>query len=117
RSDELGAMAKAVGVFEDNLVRQAELEADRRRESEAKERRVELLDRFLREFQASIETAIGGMASAAQEMQLQADALAGIAETTTQQTAAVASAAEEAAMNVQTVAAAAEELAISVTEI
>ncbi len=118
RGDEIGAMASAVQVFKDNLIRTRQLEADTAQARLAAE---EQRKRAMREMADGFENAVGGiigmLSSSATELQATAGAMSGTAAETAAQSATVAAAAEEAASNVNTVAAAAEELGSSVQEI
>ncbi|TXN06198.1 HAMP domain-containing protein [Methylobacterium sp. WL64] len=118
RHDEIGAMAAAVEVFKDNMIRTRalEVEAEQARAAAEEQRKA-----GMREIADSFEKAVGGIigrvSSSATELQTTASALSAMAGQTSAQSGAVASAAEEAASNVNTVAAAAEELGSSVQEI
>ncbi|MCJ2014530.1 methyl-accepting chemotaxis protein [Methylobacterium sp. J-076] len=118
RGDEIGAMASAVEVFRDNLVRARRLEAET---SAARQSAEEQRNAGMRQMAEGFEAAIGGIAtlvsSSATELQATAQSMAGTAAATARQSTTVATAAEEAAANVTTVAAAAEELGSSVQEI
>ncbi|GJD97651.1 methyl-accepting chemotaxis protein [Methylobacterium iners] len=118
RRDELGAMAGAVQVFKDNMIRSRALEEETelaRAGAEAQRKAA------MREMADSFEQAVGGIVemvtAAATELQATAQGMAGTATQTANQSTTVAAAAEEAAANVNTVAAAAEELGSSVEEI
>ena len=118
RHDEIGAMAAAVQVFKDNMIRARELEAQTvvaRASAEAQRKRtmVELADSF----EAAVGGIIGMVSSSATELQATASTMTATATETASQATTVAAAAEEAAANVNTVAAAAEELGASVREI
>ena len=117
REDEIGEMARAVLVFKQNMLRNAEMEAAERAEHFRKEERQRVVEARLAEFDRSISGTIAALASAATELQSTAGAMAATAERATSQSGAVASASEEASANVGTVAAAAEELSASVQEI
>ena len=116
--DEVGAMAKTLQVFKDNM-----LEADRLRieqeetkqRSEA-ERRKAMLD-LADSFEASVGGVVGSVTTAAQQLQNTAQSMSATAEQTTRQSSAVAAASEETTQNVQTVASATEELSASISEI
>ncbi|QEE40196.1 MULTISPECIES: methyl-accepting chemotaxis protein [unclassified Methylobacterium] len=118
RHDEIGAMAAAVEVFKDNMIRTRalEVEAEQARAAAEEQRKA-----GMREIADSFEKAVGGIigrvSSSATELHTTASALSAMAGQTSAQSGAVASAAEEAASNVNTVAAAAEELGSSVQEI
>ena len=117
-SREIGAMAAAIQVFKDNLIRTRQLEA----EAEAARRMAEEQRRAgMRQMAETFEAAIGGIvgqvSASAMRLQDAAQAMTATAGRTASQSAAVAAAAEQAASNVSTVAAAAEELGSSVQEI
>lgn len=118
RGDEVGIMARAVGVFRTNAMEMRRLEAEQAaaQAHAAEEKRQamhDLADRF--------DHAVGGIVSqvsaAATELQASASTLTSASEETTAQSMAVASASEQASANVETVSASAEELAASVGEI
>ncbi|MCJ2069656.1 methyl-accepting chemotaxis protein [Methylobacterium sp. J-030] len=118
RRDEIGAMAAAVQVFKDNLIRSRTLEAEaaQARASAEAQRKADM-----RQMADSFETAVGGIvgqvSASATELQTTAGSMSAMAGQTSAQSNAVAAAAEEAGANVNTVAAAAEELGSSVQEI
>jgi methyl-accepting chemotaxis protein len=117
RKDEIGGMAAAVQVFKDNMVRADELAAGQAQEQKRKEERQFAIDGFIKEFDKSVSTSLGMLASASTELQSTAKSMSNTAEETQRQSAAVAAASEQASVNVQTVASAAEQLASSVAEI
>jgi methyl-accepting chemotaxis protein len=118
RRDEIGAMAGAVQVFKDNLIRTRALEAETAlARASAEEQRKAAMRAMADSFEAAIGGIIGTVTSAATQLQATAQSMSGTATETASQSVTVASAAEEAAANVETVAAAAEELGTSVHEI
>ncbi|CAA2158182.1 Methyl-accepting chemotaxis protein 4 [Methylobacterium brachiatum] len=118
RRDEIGAMAAAVEVFKDNLIRTRALEAEAAQSRVAAEQqRKAALRQMAENFEKAVGGIIGRVSSSATELQATASAMSTMAGRTSAQSDAVASAAEEAASNVNTVAAAAEELGSSVQEI
>ncbi|MGU3407680.1 methyl-accepting chemotaxis protein [Methylobacterium brachiatum] len=118
RRDEIGAMAAAVQVFKDNLIRTRALEAETAQARlAAEEQRKAGMRQMADSFEAAVGGIIGTVSSSATELQATAGAMSGTAAETAAQSTAVAAAAEEAASNVGTVAAAAEELGSSVQEI
>ncbi|WP_210031314.1 methyl-accepting chemotaxis protein [Methylobacterium sp. PvR107] len=118
RRDKIGAMAAAVQVFKDNLIRTRQLEAET---AEARRAAEEQRTSGMRQMADSFERAVGGIiglvSSSATELQATAGSMSAMAAQTSAQSTTVAAAAEEAASNVNTVAAAAEELGSSVQEI
>ncbi|KAB1074309.1 HAMP domain-containing methyl-accepting chemotaxis protein [Methylobacterium planeticum] len=118
RRDEIGAMAAAVQVFKDNLVRARALEAETAlARAGAEVQRKAAMREMADGFEAAVSGIVGSVASAATELQATAQTMTATATETASQSTTVAAAAEEAASNVNTVAAAAEELGSSVAEI
>ena len=118
RRDEIGAMAVAVQVFKDNLIRTRQLEADTAQARlAAEEQRKAGMRQMADGFEAAVGGIIGLVSAAATELQATAGSMSAMAGETSAQSGAVAAAAEEAASNVNTVAAAAEQLGSSVIEI
>ena len=118
RGDEIGAMAVAVQVFKDNLIRTGQLEEEAARaRAEAEVNRQIALRQMADAFEQTVGGIVDTVASAADALQGTAQGMSGMAADTACKSTAVAAAAEEAAANVGTVAAAAEELGTSVQEI
>ncbi|WP_158043465.1 methyl-accepting chemotaxis protein [Skermanella pratensis] len=117
RGDEIGEMARTIGVFRDNLRHAAALEQQRRADEEARERRSRNLERLTGEFGVNIDQVVKAVTSQAAEMRSTSESMSAIAEETARQSSAAASASDQARVNVQTVAAAAEELSSSIGEI
>ncbi|MDG4603193.1 MAG: methyl-accepting chemotaxis protein [Defluviicoccus sp.] len=115
--DEIGTMAKAVGVFKDNAVARERLEAEQAQERNAREERARRVEAMIGSFDREVATALEAVGGAAGTMQATSQAMSATAEETSRQATAVAAASEQASANVQTVAAAAEELAASIREI
>jgi methyl-accepting chemotaxis protein len=117
RLDEIGAMAKAVQVFKDNMVQADQLSAAQQAEQAAKEARARKVHALTTDFDASIGSVVQAVSTQAGQMQSSAQSLSATAEEATKQTTAVAAASEQASANVQTVASATEELSSSIAEI
>jgi methyl-accepting chemotaxis protein len=117
RRDELGAMARAVGVFKENMLRNAALEEEKRIERETKEKRQAELNERVRKFSVSIAEVVNAVASQATELETTARSMASSAEEASRQASAVTAAVTQTNANVQTVASSSEELAASVREI
>ncbi|WCS28643.1 methyl-accepting chemotaxis protein (plasmid) [Methylobacterium sp. NMS14P] len=116
--NEIGAMAAAVQVFKDHLIRSRHLEREAARaratvEEPRKRTVLELADGFER----AVGSVVGQVSSSAAELQATAQAMTATATETAGRSTTVASAAGQAASNVNTVAVAAEELGASVQEI
>ncbi|MCJ2111906.1 methyl-accepting chemotaxis protein [Methylobacterium sp. E-025] len=118
RRDEIGAMAAAVQVFKDNLIRTRAIEAETAQgDLAALAQRKAGMRQMADDFEAAVGGIVGMVSSSATELQATARALTATATETASQSTTVATAAEEAGTNVTTVAAAAEELGASVLEI
>jgi methyl-accepting chemotaxis protein len=117
RQDEIGEMSRAVQVFKENKIHADALDAEQRRQQEAKERRSIALEGLVAQFERGISSVLEAVASAATEMRATAEGMSATAEETSRQATVVAAAAEQASTNVETVAAAAEELSASINEI
>ncbi|MCJ2019734.1 methyl-accepting chemotaxis protein, partial [Methylobacterium sp. E-065] len=118
RGDEIGAMASAVQVFKDNLIRTRQLEAETAQARMAAEEQRKVGMRQMADgFEAAVGGILGMVSSSATELQATAQTMTATATETASQSTTVAAAAEEASSNVNTVAAAAEELGSSVQEI
>ena len=117
RDDEIGAMASAVQVFKDNMLRAESLAAEQRDEQTRKEKRQQAVETSIAGFEKSVGAVLGKLGSSSTHLSTTATAMTGTAEETTRKATAVAAASEEASTNVQTVASATEELSSSVAEI
>jgi methyl-accepting chemotaxis protein len=118
RQDEVGEVARAVGVFKDGLAETERLRAEQeevKRRNEAERRRAMIA--LAEGFEGSVGSVVKGVGSAATELQATAQSMSATAEQTTRQSTAVAAASEETTQNVQTVASASEELSASISEI
>jgi methyl-accepting chemotaxis protein len=117
RGDEIGAMAKALAFFKDNLIKNRDMAAAQDVERKAKEKRAEQIAIRTTAFDNVIKMVLGTVSSASQQMEASAQTMQAAAEETNVQSTAVAAASEQAAANVQTVASATEELSSSISEI
>jgi len=118
RRDEIGAMGRAVQVFQENAVAVRRLEeAAAAATAQAAADRQAAMHRLADSFQAAVGGVVTGVSAAAAEVRGAAEELAGNAERASRQATTVGTATEQAAANVQLVAAASEELATSVNEI
>jgi methyl-accepting chemotaxis protein len=117
RRDEIGAMAGAVEVFKDNMIKNDEMAAAQEAERKAKEARAEKISQRTASFDNVIKLALSTVSAASRQMETSAQSMQAAAEETNVQSTAVAAASEQASTNVQTVAAATEELSSSIQEI
>jgi methyl-accepting chemotaxis protein len=116
--NEIGAMAAAVQVFKDNLIRSRllEREAAEARAAAEEQRRIGM-HQMADGFERAVGGIIGQVSASAATLEATAQAMRATATETADRSTTVASAAEQAASNVGIVAAAAEELGTSVQEI
>jgi methyl-accepting chemotaxis protein len=119
RGDEIGDMAKAIGVVRANAEQRArdEAEAKSRQDQLAGEQRKTEMHRLADKFESAVGEIVNTVSSASTELETSATSLRATAERSEQLTGMVASASEEASSNVQSVASATEELTSSVNEI
>ena len=117
RRDEIGAMAEAVTVFKENMVKARELAAREAEEAKARERRAAKIQQLTEQFDSQATAALGAVTTAVSSLQTSATTMSGVADEASRQSTAVAAASEEASTNVTTVATATEELAGSIAEI
>ena len=118
RRDEIGAMAVAVQVFKENLIRTGQLEAETAEARLAAEEQRKIgMRQMADQFEGAVGSIIGMVSASATELQATAQTMTGSATRTATRSSTVATAAERAASNVNSVAAAAEELGASVEEI
>ena len=114
RPDEIGDMARALGVFVVSGHKLDELFAGRK---EAAEQRKQALLKLAGNFEASIGDVVGGVAAASSQLQATASAMAAAAEQASAQSGAVASSMDRASSGVTAAAAASDEFAMSIGEI
>ena len=117
RNDEIGAMATAVQVFKDNMIKADRLAAEKEAENQVKVRRAQMLDQLTHAFEAKVSELVGGLSAASSVMEETAQSMSSTASATNRQAAVVATASDQTSTNVQTVASATEELTSSITEI
>lgn len=117
RSDEIGQLNGALGVFHAQAVEKAALAKEQEANKEQVERRAATLQTLFDGFEAAVGGVVTSVSTASDDMQTAARTMTGIADQTSERSAVVASASEEASTNVQAVASAAEQISASVAEI
>jgi methyl-accepting chemotaxis protein len=117
RTDEIGALAGALGTFKQNAEDKARIEAEQRERHAQAESRQQSVDANIRAFEAEVKQALDALGQASRQMLETSGDMSRAAERSKGQVKAVAGASEEASSNVQTVAAASEELSASIGEI
>lgn len=115
--NEIGAMAEAVQVFKDNMIKNDDMVAGQLAEQRAKEERAMIVAERTRQFDNVVKMTLGTVSGASKQLETSAQTMQAAAEETNVQSTAVAAASEQASTNVQTVASATEELTASIREI
>ena len=124
RGDEIGAMAQAVSVFKENMIRTDEL-TEQQHEASKKEKETQVVreirqnqvGEYIQDFDLTMMTVMESLTRADSILKETAASVASGADETSTQATTVSAASEEASTNVQTVASAAEQLSASITEI
>ena len=117
RRDEVGAMASAVAVFRDSLLRIRVLDAEREEERRSKQMRIKQLEALNGSFESDVGAHTSSLSEAASKMTGTARALLEIAAQTDDRCANVAAAAEQATEHVRLVVTSTREVSTSVDEI
>lgn len=116
--NELGDMARSVAVFRDAMVEREGMEAEREvMKTQMEERRRAEMTQLASHFEHAVGQIVGGIGTAAVQLEGSALSLTNSTERTEQLSGVVSSASQESSANVQSIAAATEEMAASVTEI
>ncbi len=115
--NEIGAMAAAVQVFKDNMIKNDDMVAAQLAEQKAKEERAIRVANRTRDFDNVVKLTLNTVSGASKQLESSAQTMQASAEETNVQSTAVAAASEQASANVQTVASATEELTASIKEI
>ncbi|MCW9035926.1 MAG: cache domain-containing protein [Rhodospirillales bacterium] len=117
RKDEIGAMARAVEVFRENMIKANRLAEEQHETQEKQIKHAKAIEDLTKVFDSNVSSMLQLVSSAATQMKSTSEELSTTAEETSGKSMTVAAAAEQATSNVQTVATATEELASSVSEI
>lgn len=118
RKDELGDMARALLVFQENGREKVRLEAEQEEQARlAEEEKRRTMNELADTFETNVNGVVSMVSSAAEQMVGLANMLSESAARAGERSTAVAAASEEASTNVETVAAASEEMANSIAEV
>ena len=117
RKDEVGKIARGLGIFKDNALEKVRLDEVQRQENETKLAHGERIEALTKGFESKANTVVQAVSGAANDLESAAITLTATIEQTSRQGAAVAAASEQATANVQVVAAAATQLSSSIAEI
>jgi methyl-accepting chemotaxis protein len=117
RPDEVGAMARAVLVFKDQMANGRRLEAAATAVRERRERQQAAMERHTRDFGESVSGVLASLGASATTMRDAAEGMARAVERTRSGTASTAAGAEESSRNLAGIAAATDALTTSGDEI
>ncbi len=117
QQDEIAAMAGALDVFRDNMIRARALDAEQDRDRAAKVERTSRIEGRIQEFENTVHVALESLLASANAMQQTAQDMTETAQRSSALAGTVAAAAEQTSVNVQTVSAGTEELSSSIAEI
>src|SRR5579871_6054199 len=117
RSDEIGALAKAIRIFQDAMDRNRNLHSQISLESSAREERSRHIDASVEGFRQAIGLVLHAVTGNASAMRNAAQTIARVTSNVSERAEAAAGATAQASGNVSTVASATEELSASVEEI
>lgn len=117
RRDEVGAMAKAVEVFRESMIRADTLAREQVVAQTERDTKQTKVNSYISQFELTIRSVLESLSHAESIMGTTAVSVDKGAADTKNESAAVASAAEESTTNIQSVASATEQLAASIQEI
>jgi len=115
--NEIGAMARAVVIFKENMIRADELAAKETDVLKAREDRATAVEDLTDRFDIDVADTLKMVKAASSELNTTATAMTTTAGESKRQAGVAASATERASLNVRTVADAAEQLSTSISEI
>src|SRR5882757_6282264 len=117
RRDEIGALARSIGVFQQAMNRNEDLTRTVKSDAEAREQRQQRVASEIAQFGGDIEVRLGELGHISDQMLKASAALSSCADQASSRTESASTASQEASNNVRDIAAAAEELTASVREI
>jgi methyl-accepting chemotaxis protein len=117
RSDEIGALARSIGVFQKAMQNNRELNLTVVEDAQTRSVRQERMSGEIARFSADVESTLSELGRISDQMLAASSQLAGAADDATAKTARADAASSEASSNVRDIASAADELSASVNEI
>jgi methyl-accepting chemotaxis protein len=117
RQDEIGALARAIGIFQEAMDRNRNLNSQVLLDSKARDERTRQIESSVESFRSAIGSVLGAVNDSASGMRETAQSISGVAGVASGRASAAANATEQASSNVSAVASAAEELSASIEEI
>jgi methyl-accepting chemotaxis protein len=117
RADEIGALARAIRIFQEAMDRNRNLSSQALLDSRTREERARHIETSVESFRGAIGGVLRAVTDNASAMRVTAQSITKVASDASGRAIAAASATQQASSNVFTVASAAEELSTSVEEI
>jgi methyl-accepting chemotaxis protein len=117
REDEIGALARAIRIFQEAMDRNRNLNSQVLQDSRARDERTRQIESSVEAFRTAIGSVLGAVNDNASAMRGTAQSIAKLASDASGRATAAAAATEQASSNVFAVASAAEELSASIEEI
>ena len=117
RKDEIGALARSIGVFQQAVRSNEKLTRTVRSDAQTRTQRQEQMSREIARFSAEVEATLAELGRISDQMLAASSQLANAADAASAKTASAATASTEASSNVRDIASAADELSASVNEI
>ena len=110
RQDEIGAIARALSVFQDHIIAHDRLEQERQAQENQERQRIVSRETLTRDFSALLQRMLRKVSETVADVHQASDRLAANAAATSVKTATVSASIEQAAANVQAVASAAAQM-------
>src|ERR1700722_6512178 len=117
RTDEIGALARAIQIFQEAMDRNRNLSSQALLDSKAQQQRSRQIEASVESFRGAIGSVLGAVNDNASAMRDTAQSISGVAADASGRASAAARATEQASSNVFAVAGAAEQLSASIEEI
>ena len=117
RGDEIGALARSIGIFQQAMKHNKELNRTVVEDAETRSARQEQTSTEIARFSADVESTLSELGRISDQMLAASTQLAGAADDASAKTARADAASSEASANVRDIASAADELSASVNEI
>lgn len=117
RGDEIGAVARAVGILRDESSRAQALESEREAGRAEEERRRASMEAAIADFRRTVSDLTRTLSASAVDLRGRAEDMTSVSESASEAVGHAAQGSQETAANVATVASAAEELSASIAEI
>ena len=116
-ADEIGAMARTVIVFRDNMIERERLTSDQTKSAREKEQRSEAIAGAIATFRGSIQQALANLRGTANQLEMSSTKLNNAADAVTAEASTAENRVNAASENVTSAATSVEELAASIGEI